>query len=164
MSRRQELCRNFQRGRYRIPPSPYTAVWIRCSCSVSRPISERFRFCGLHVTLGSGWLPQLQVRRAVQVPARHLQPTAAAGEAQRLWIRRAVPAVSAAAAAAEAEPFRVRSAGRRFPATKRSWPREGSSSKPFSSIQFFIGREFLPFISIAVRVTGELLLLPALSK
>ena len=77
---------------------------------------------------------QLQIRSAVQIRARVLSAaaTAAAGEAQPVWVRLgeqaaaaavvrfAVSAAAAAAAAAEAQPFRIR--GAKWAVPKRSWP------------------------------------------
>jgi len=74
---------------------------------------------------------QLQIRSAVQIRARVLSAaaTAAAGEAQPVWVRLGEQAaaaavvrfaVSAAAATAEAQPFRIRVA--KWAVPKRSWP------------------------------------------
>jgi len=75
---------------------------------------------------------QLQIQSAVQIRARVLSAaaTAAAGEAQPVWVRLGEQAaaaavvrfaVSAAAAAtAEAQPFRIR--GAKWAVPKRSWP------------------------------------------
>ena len=76
---------------------------------------------------------QLQIRSAVQIRARVLSAaaTAAAGEAQPVWVRlgeqaaaaavvRFAVSAAAAAATAEAQPFRIR--GAKWAVPKRSWP------------------------------------------